>query len=214
MPALRMTADPAGRAGEVVAYTFRPSLLGAPWEFKLTSDGIEWVAGRKSGRVALRDVRRLRMSFKPANMQSQRFVTEIWADAAPKLAIVSTSWKSMFEQERLDKSYAVFVGELHRRIARAGLPVRCERGGHPLLFWPGLAAFAAIVLASAVLIARAVQADAIGGAAFIGAFLALFLWQGGNFVLRNRPGLYRPDALPAQLMPKVYFRTTSTEHLA
>jgi hypothetical protein len=49
---------------------------------------------------------------------------------------------------------------------------------------------------------RALQADSKGGAAFIGGFLVLFLWQGGNFFRRNRPGLYRPEALPAELMPK------------
>jgi hypothetical protein len=198
----RMSADPADAAGEAVTYTYRPSLQGAPSEFKLTGDGIEWAAGRRSGHIPLRNVRRLRMSFKPASVQSQRFVTEMWAEGAPKLTIVSTSWKGMFEQERLDKSYAAFIAELHRRIARAGVPVRCEQGGHPLLYWPGLVAFAGVVLASAVLIVRAVQAGAMAGAAFIGVFLALFLWQGGNFVLRNWPGIYRPDALPAQLMPK------------
>ena len=59
-----------------------------------------------------------------------------------------------------------------------------------------------MALGLALLVVRALQADAIGGAAFIGAFLVLFLWQGGNFFRRNRPGLYRPEALPAELMPK------------
>ena len=53
-----------------------------------------------------------------------------------------------------------------------------------------------------MLIVRALQSDAKGGAAFIAGFLVLFLWQGGNFFRRNRPGLYRPEALPAELMPK------------
>jgi len=194
--------DFGGRADEAVAYTFRPSLRGGPREFKLASAAIEWVAGGRSGSVAFCDIRRLRMSYKPASMQSQRFVTEIWADGTAKLMIISTSWKGMFEQERQDKSYAAFIAELHRRIARTGAPVRCEQGGHPLLYWPGLVAFAGVALASAVLIVRAVQIGALGGAAFIGAFLALFLWQGGNFVLRNWPGVYRPDTPPAQLMPK------------
>jgi len=44
-------------------------------------------------------------------------------------------------------------------------------------------------------------AHAVAGAA-VGGFLVLFLWQGGNFFRRNRPGLYRPEALPAELMPK------------
>jgi hypothetical protein len=43
---------------------------------------------------------------------------------------------------------------------------------------------------------------ALGAVAVVGVFLALFLWQGGSFFRRNRPGLYRPDALPPDLMPK------------
>ncbi len=42
----------------------------------------------------------------------------------------------------------------------------------------------------------------MGGAAFIGFFMLLFVWQGGNFFRRNKPGYYRPDALPELLMPK------------
>ena len=49
---------------------------------------------------------------------------------------------------------------------------------------------------------RALQTHSIGVAAFIAAFMALFLWQGGNFFRRNKPGSYRPDALPPELMPK------------
>ena len=82
------------------------------------------------------------------------------------------------------------------------MPVRFECGRSPLLFWPGFVAIVGVALGLAALIVRALQAGAIGGAAFIGVFLALFLWQGGNFVRRNRPGVYRPGALPAELMPK------------
>src|SRR5674476_151084 len=140
----RMSGQATAAVGDSVVYSYRPSLLGAAWQFKLADDGIDWVAGRRSGRIPFRDVRRVRMSFRPANLQSQRFLTEIWAAGAPKLEIVSSSWKSMFDQERLDKSYA----------------------------------------------------------AFIAAFLALFVWHGGNYLRRNRPGVYHPDALPADLLPK------------
>jgi hypothetical protein len=198
----RMRMEPAELTRKSAAYTYRPSVLGAPWEFKLTDDGIAWVAGAKSGRVPFRNVRRLRMSYRPANMQSHRFMTELWADGAPKLRIVSSSWKSMVEQERLDKPYAAFVTELHRRIARAGAATQFERGSHRLVYWPGLILFAGVVLGLCGLIVRALQVDAVSGAAFIGVFLALFLWRGGNFLRRNWPGVYSPDALPAELMPK------------
>ena len=177
-------------------------MLGAPFEFRLGEHGLDWNLGRKSGRLALASVRRVRMSFRPASMQPHRFVTEIWAEGAPKLELMSSSWKSMVEQERLDAQYAIFVRELHRRLALAQAPARYEQGTNAALYWPGLIVFAAVSLGLAGLIVRALQAHANGGAAFIGVFLALFLWRGGDFFRRNRPRLYRADALPAELMPK------------
>jgi hypothetical protein len=197
-----MSIQSAGLGEDSTAYAYRPSLMGAAWAFKLTDDGIEWAAGRKSGRIPFRDIRRLRMSFRPANMQSQRFLTEVWADGAPKLQIVSSSWKSLVEQERLDKPYSAFVAELHRRVAAAATPVRYEQGSNPLMYWPGLIVSVGVMLGLAVLIVRALQVNEMSGAAFIGAFLLLFLWQGGSYLHRNRPGLYRPDVLPAMLLPK------------
>jgi hypothetical protein len=197
-----MSGEAAAAMDDSLAYSYRPSLLGAAWQFKLTGDGIEWAAGRRSGRIPFRDVRRLRMSYRPVGMQSQRFLIEIWASGAPKLEIVSTSWKSMVEQERQDKSFSAFVAELHRRVAAAQAPVRYEQGIPPLRYWPGLTVFVGVVLGLALLIVRALQIGALSGAAFIAAFLALFAWRGGIYLRRNRPGLYRPDVLPAELMPK------------
>ena len=200
--AVDMSIDRASAGEGAVAYAYRPSLLGAAWEFKLAGDGIDWAAGRKAGHIPFRSVRRLRLSYRPASMQSHRFMTELWAEGTPKLKILSISWKSMVEQERKDKSYAAFVAELHRRIALAAPSARFEQGSHPLLYWPGLLVFVGGALGFAALITRALQAGAMSGAAFVGGFLGLFLWQGGNFFRRNRPGLYRPEALPAELMPK------------
>lgn len=193
----------ANTPAETTAYSYRPSLSGSPCEFKLAGDGLDWTTGRKSGHVRFRDVRRLRLSYRPTSMQSYRFMTELWADGAPKLKILSTSWKSMMEQVRLDEPYAAFVRELHRCIAQAAPVARFEQGSHPLLYWLGLFVSAGVALSLMLLIVRALQAGASGGAVFIGVFLLLLLWQGGNFFRRNRPGLYRPEAPPANLMPTV-----------
>jgi hypothetical protein len=197
-----MNEDRAVPPQDRLTHAYRPSLLGAPYEFRLSDHGLDWSMGRKSGRLALRNVRRVRMSYRPASMQPHRFVTEVWAEGAPKLEIMSSSWKSMVEQERLDRPYAGFITELHRRLAQAEAPARYEQGTNPALYWPGLTVFAAVSLGLAGLIVRALQAHATGGAAFIGVFLALFLWRGGDFFRRNKPRLYRADALPAELMPK------------
>ena len=108
----------------------------------------------------------------------------------------------MFVQERLDGPYAAFVGELHRRITGAATRVIWEQGVGPLKYWPGLVIFLAAALAMAALSVRALQAQAYAAAALVAFFLASFLWQGGNFFRRNRPGHYRPQALPGEVMPK------------
>lgn len=185
-----------------IAYAYRPSLLGAPWQFSLTANGMDWSASGRSGHIPFRDFQKLRMSYKPASMQTNRYLTEIWAAGAPRLDIVSSSWKSLVEQERLDDAYAIFIGELHRRLAQAGVPVTCIQGRPPFVYWPGLAVFVLVALGLAAMVARALQSDTLGGAAFIGAFLILFLWQGGNFFRRNRPGTYALESPPPELMPR------------
>src|SRR5882724_8645308 len=121
-----VTIMPAGPAQDTDAttgdpvYAYKPSLLGAPFEFQLAADALEWRKGRQAGRTAYDRIRRIRLSFRPATMQNYRFLAEIWPDNGPKLQIASTSWRSMMEQERLDAAYSAFVGELNRRVGAAG----------------------------------------------------------------------------------------------
>jgi hypothetical protein len=90
---------------------------------------------------------------------------------------------------------------LHRRIATADAQAAFETGSPALLYWPGLAIFAVGTLGLAALTVRALMVEAYAGAAFVAAFLGLFLWQSGNYFWRNRPSIYRPDALPKELVP-------------
>jgi len=198
----RMNTEPSAPGGNLV-YIYRPSVMGSPSVFTLTAKDLEWSTRRGTGVVPFDQMRRVRMSYRPAHMQSHRFVTELWADGTPKLKIESTSWKSMLHQERFDELYSVFVAELHRRIMQRGTATRFEQGSNRFIYWLGFIAFVGVNLALAGLIVRALQTDTKGGAVLGCVFLAVFLWQGGDFVRRNRPGVYRPDALPSALMPKV-----------
>jgi len=197
-----MTERDTDATSESVSYRFRPSVFGAFREFSLTERGIDWAAGLRSGSISFDRVRRLRVSYRPHSMQSHRFVTELWADGSPKLLISSSSYKSMIEQERLDGAYSSFVRELHRRLSQANGSTQFERGSNPLIYWLGVVVFAGAAIGLAALIVRALQAGATAGAAIVAAFLVFYLWQAGNFFRRNRPGTYRPDALPADVMPR------------
>jgi hypothetical protein len=183
-------------------YAYKNSLVGAPFEFRLAPDALEWRKGGYSGRTPYDRIRRIRLCFRPMTMQNHRFLGEIWTTDGPKLQIASTSWRSLVEHERLDGPYRAFVTELSRRVGAAGGQASFETGSPPLLYWPGVLVFVGAALALGALALRALSEQAFGGAAFIAAFLAFFLWQAGTFFHRNRPGTYRPDAVPPQVLPK------------
>ena len=196
-----MTEPTPDVAQSVAAYAYRPTVMGAMREFKLSDDRIDWAVGPVSGHIPYRNIRRLRMSYRPNSMLSHRFLTELWGEGGPRLKIASSSWKSMVEQERLDRAYSAFVRELHRRVSKA-VPSACfEKGHNPFLYWPSLVVFVAVALGIAALCVRALQAGTYAGAAFIGAFFAFYLWHSANFLRPNRPGTYDADALPQEVMP-------------
>ena len=185
------------------SYVYKSSLMGAPLEFKLAPDALEWRKGGMAGRAPYDRVRRIRLSFRPMTMQNYRFVTEVWPEGGPKLQIASTSWKSLVEHQRLDAEYRAFVSELSRRLGAAGGNTAFVTGSPAFLYWPGVVIFVGASFALVALAVRALQQQAWGGAAFIAAFFALFIYQAGNFFRRNRPGTYSPDAVPPLLLPKV-----------
>lgn len=195
------TAAPGQSDGDPT-YAYKPSLMGAPFEFRLAPDALEWRRGGYAGRTAYGKVRRMRMSFRPMTMQNHRFLTEIWAVDGPKLQIASTSWKGIVEQERFDAAYRAFVTEFARRVGAAGGETLFQTGSPAFLYWPGVVVFAGAALALAGLVVRALQTGSWGGAAFVLAFLALFLWQAGTFFHRNRPGIFDPAAVPPAVLPR------------
>jgi hypothetical protein len=48
---------------------------------------------------------------------------------------------------------------------------------------------------------RSLQTQQWSAAAVVGVFFVVFAVQIGNYFRRNRPGRYRPDAIPPELLP-------------
>ena len=61
--------------------------------------------------------------------------------------------------------------------------------------------WAGSVVAISGLFARAVATGEWAGALFLVGFAALFAWQVGGFITRNRPLVYTFDDLPRALLP-------------
>ena len=198
---LATSGDDAERDADP-SYAYKPNLAGAPLMLWLRRDGLEWNTGRRSGLVRYDRIRRVRLSFRPATMQSYRFIAELWAPEAPKILIASTSWQGITMQQRLDAPYVAFISELHRRLAAVGSKARFQIGMPSVAYWVGLVVVTATTLSFVMLMIRAMQSDDWRATAVVGAIFAVFVWQIGNFFIRNRPGFYRPELIPPQVLPR------------
>ena len=198
-----MTSGIADEPPSDPSYAFKASLIGSMCQFTLKPDALEWQIGSRSGRTRYEAVRAVRLSYRPVTMQSQRFIAEIWAPGSPKIQIVSVSWRSIMEQQRLDGAYAAFIVELHRRLAAAGTPARFSTGLPFATYWVGVVVFGAVLVATGGLLVRAMSFDQWAPMVVVAIFFVVFAYQLGTYFYRNRPGRYRPDAIPAGVLPKI-----------
>jgi hypothetical protein len=202
VPRARPEAAVTSADGASGAYAYKPSLLGSPWTFRLLPDALEWEIGSRTGRIAYADIRRVRLSYRPAALQSARYLTEIWADRHPKLTIASASWRGILELETRPAEYSAFIEALHQRLADAGSRAIFVAGTPPLIYWLGTVVFVVVGLGLAALTVYAVTVAPWPAMLIVAGFFILFLWQIGPYFRRNRPAAYSPDRLPALLLPR------------
>ena len=184
------------------SYSYKPSLAGSPMMMWLRPDGLEWVIGRRSGLLRYGRIRRVRLSYRPATIQTHRFVADIWSSGAPKLQIASVSWQGLTMQQRQDAPYTAFVTELHRRLAAARSTAVFRSGVPAVLYGLGLMVVGGALLAFVMLMIKAAQIDEWRAVAVIGIVFAVSIWQLGGYFRHNWPGEYRPDAIPPQVLPR------------
>jgi hypothetical protein len=187
-------------AGEMI-YRYRPRMVGAEFSFRLEPDALAWEVGRRNGRLAYRDIARLRLGYRPANLAGSRFIAEIWSRAGAKLEIVSISQRSLFDYQNLAPQYRAFVAELARRIAASGGACRCDAGFPPWRWWPALFVAVTTLAAAAYVSLRALIAGDVAAGAVIAVFGLFFLWQIGAMIVRNRPRVFDPNSAPGDVLP-------------
>jgi hypothetical protein len=186
-------------------YAYKASLVGAAHRFELTGEGLGWRIAGKSGLWPYAAISGIRLSYRPVSMQSRRFRADI--DGAGlqrglgRIVLLSTTWQTSVLMAPQDRDYRAFVVELHRRMAEAGSNAVLTGGLKPRLYLAALVLLALVAVAMAGLLVRAIMTGEWAGILFLLGFAALFAWQVGGFVRRNRPQTYTFDHLPAALLP-------------
>lgn len=184
-----------------IRYTYKASLIGVTQQFELTDGGLSWRIGEKQSVWPYTTIAAIGLSYRPVSMQSRRFRADIANRSGERLAIISTTWQTIALMTPQNESYRLFIAALHRRMAEHGSKAILSGGMRPVAYWLSAALLVLVVLAMVGLLFRAVAAGATGGALFLLACGALFGWQIGGFMLRNRPRTYTFDALPKDLLP-------------
>lgn len=182
-------------------YAYKASLVGSAHRFELTETGLAFHVGRKSGVWPYADIDSVRLSYRPVSMQSRRFRADIRNASGERIAILSTTWQTVALMEPQDKNYRAFIVELHKRLAGVEGRIVLTGGLRPWIYNASLAVTALVAVAMVGLLARAVAVGEFGGILFIIGFAALFGWQIGGFILRNKPRNYTFAELPKELLP-------------
>ena len=197
---LIMTSDPQNQAA-ALSYAYKASLIGAAHRFELTEQGLGWRVAGKSGVWPYDGISGVRLSYRPVSMQSRRFRADIDRSGFGRIALLSTSWQTSVLMAPQDRDYRAFIVELHRRMAQAGSNAALIGGLGPRTYMAALVALTLVTVAMAGLLVRAIMTGEIAGILFLLGFAALFTWQVGGFIRRNRPQTYTFDHLPAALLP-------------
>ena len=183
-------------------YAYRASLVGAAHQFELTDEGLSWRIAGKSGVWPYAAISAIRLSYRPVSMQSRRFRADIeGADDRGRIVLLSTSWQTAALMAPQDNEYRNFIAELHRRLAEADSKAMLVGGLKPRVYAAAVALLMLVAAAMTGLLVRAILTGELAGILFLVGFAALFAWQVGGFVTRNRPQSYTPDHLPTALLP-------------
>ena len=188
-------------AASITSYAYKASLIGSAHRFALTEQGLSWHIGGRSGLWPYDEISAIRLSFRPVSMQQHRFRADITHSSGRRIAILSTSWQTAALMAPQDNGFRAFIVELHARMAQAGSRAVLTSGLGRIAYAMVLAFLAMLTVAMAGLLIRALVIGEFAGALFVLGFAALFAWQVGGFVRRNRPRSYGFDRLPRSVLP-------------
>lgn len=183
------------------SYAYRASLIGSAHEFVLTDEGLSWHVGGRSGLWRYDEISAVRLSFRPVSMQQRRFRADLTHAGGTRIAILSTTWQTATLMQAQDQGFRDFIVELHRRMEKAGSRAVLTAGLGRAAYAVGVGLMLLLAVAMASLLVRAVATGELMGGLFVIGFAALFVWQVGGFIRRNKPQSYTFGRLPKAVLP-------------
>ena len=188
-------------AAPITRYAYKPSLIGRASEFELREEGLSWWIAGRTGLWPYASLAAIRLSYRPVSMQALRSRADIENGTGARVSLLSTSGQTAALLAPQDEAYRNFLCQLHLRMKEAGSRAVLTAGLKPAIYWMAVALVTLVMLAIAGLLIMAVgQGLWVAALALVG-FAALFGWQVGGFIRRNRPRSYSFDDVPRTLLP-------------
>ena len=191
----------SNQTSPAVRYAYRASLIGAAHQFELTDAGLSWRVSGKSDVWPYAGISSIRLSYRPVSMQAHRFRADIENAGGARLVMLSTTWQTAALMAPQDNDYRAFIAQLHARMADTASKATLIGGLSPRIYGTAVFLLTLVALAMTGLLIRAIAIGEWAGVLFLLGFAALFAWQIGSFIRRNRPLAYTFDHLPAALLP-------------
>ena len=183
------------------SYRQRPRPIGFDLAYKLEGHELVIDSTRKVDRVDLRAVEQVRFTFKPGNIATTGYVTELRLKDGKTVTIGDTSWRSLVEVERGGSRYVRFITALCEAIAEGSPEARFLAGKRPFI-WVAFAFVSIVSIGMMAYFAWRAFISGFSGAMWIGVALgAVALWQMWPMVMLNRPMILKSGEVPAHLMP-------------
>jgi hypothetical protein len=196
---MTMTADSPVQT--TISYAYKASLIGAAHQFELTESGLSRRFAGRARTWPYAEIAAIALSYRPVSMQARRFRADLRHQSGARLVLLSTSWQTAALMAPQDQAYRTFIIELHARMAKAGSSAVLTGGLGRKAYAAGLTLVAVVAALMAILLLRALLTGQFAGALFLAGFAALFAWQIGGFIRRNRPLTYDFDRIPQALLP-------------
>jgi hypothetical protein len=191
----------SNQTSAAVRYAYRASLIGAAHQFELTDAGLSWRVSGKSDVWPYAGISSIRLSYRPVSMQAHRFRADIENSGGARLVMLSTTWQTAALMAPQDNDYRAFIAQLHAKMSDSASKAILIGGLSPRIYGAALLLLTLVSLAMTGLLIRAIAIGEWAGVLFLLGFAALFAWQIGGFIRRNRPLAYTFDHLPEALLP-------------
>jgi hypothetical protein len=196
-----LKTDPSATPIHYVTYGHRARPYSNEAVFELREDRVAIEQGSRKGDFLFSEIAMIRLMYKPKNTTNEGYQTKIYRRDRKTASFTNLSWKSLVDVDRQDEAYSLFLRKMITAAAGANPSIVLMAG---LPGWMHMLVTVFAVASVAALAAVTVQAMLQGGwpiALLTAALASYFTWWAMRYVGRNRPRAFRPDAIPAHVLP-------------